>query len=150
MLIERVDKATASFIAKVVEIERIDDKLFSKCVLLEKNFRLPIVLDVVDEDHILPYFEGDFIRGIISSDSEFRRGKDINIELAFQEKIGNISDPQIETKLAIVWMDIERDDYSLSDEEKEDFKMKNEKVDVDREDMTLLNFFQWILNLLKI
>lgn len=140
ILIERLDKSTAKFIGKVVEIERIEGKIISKCVLLERNFRLPIVLDIVEENTILPYFEGDFIKGLISSDSEFVRGEELMIDLTFVDRMGNIQDPKIETKMAFEWMNIPRGSEQSLSEDIKNIMIKKDIVDSDRRDLTDLNF----------
>lgn len=140
ILISRLDKSTAKFIGKVVEIERIEGKIISKCVLLERNFRLPIILDIVEENTILPYFEGDFIKGLISSDSEFSRGKPLMIDLTFVDRLGNIQEPKIETKMAFEWMNISRGSENTLSEDIKKIIEKKDILDLDRIDLTDFNF----------
>lgn len=140
ILLSRLEKATSKFIGKVVEIERLEGKIISKCVLLERNFRFPIILDIVEDSQILPYFEGDFVKGLISSDSEFIRGEELIIDLTFVDRMGTIQDPKIETKMAFEWMNISRGKEYLSEEDIKSVIDKKNIVDKDRRDLTELNF----------
>lgn len=139
IVLERVEKSVGHFIGKIVEIEISKGVKVSKCVLLEKNFRLPIILDKVSEEDNFPYYEGDFIFGKISSDSDFERGGDLELMLKFEGVIGNINDPGIETLLALKWMNIQKDTFNIN-EEIENIKKKAFVKDEGRKDLRHLNF----------
>lgn len=141
IILNRISKSTTHCLAKVVEIEEVKDEKISKCVLLEKNFRFPIILERINKDESFDYEVGDFIEGVLYSDDEFLRGEELNIDIIFKNRIGNINDEKIESLLALKWLNIQGSKENKDiEEEIESTVNKNEIKDEDRKDLRNMNF----------
>lgn len=142
IVINRIFKSSAHFVGKIVEIEEVNNKKISKCVLLEKNFRYPFVLEEFNDEESIPYHVGDFIEGEIFSDTEFKRGEELSFQLRFKSRLGNIEDSKIESLLAFKWMNIKKHEVNndLLKSDIENALSKENIEDKNRVDLTNFNF----------